>query len=58
MELRLEKWYSSENRHEEHFFMACGPSAGYQTSTYVFGYNPKIVSKEKVERILEIINGK
>jgi hypothetical protein len=53
--LRLEKWYSTENRHEEHYFLVDGLAAGYQESAYVFGYNPEIVSKEKVKRILDII---
>jgi len=55
MKLKLEKWYSTENRHEEHFFLADGLAAGYQESAYVFGYNPEIVSAEKVQRILRII---
>ena len=53
--LRLEKWFSTENRHEEHYFLADGLAAGYQESAYVFGYNPEIVPPEKVKRILEII---
>lgn len=53
--LRLERWYSTENRHEEHYFVAEGLQAGYQESAYVFGYNPKLISKTKVKRILAII---
>jgi len=53
--LRLEKWFSTENRHECHYFLKEGLAAGYQESAYVFGYNPEIVSPEKVKRILEII---
>lgn len=56
MKLCLEKWYSTENRHEEHYFLADASSAGYQDSAYVFGYNPEIVSEEKVKKILEIIS--
>lgn len=54
--LRLEKWFSTENRHEEHFFLVDGLKAGYQESAYVFGYNPEIVTPDKVSRILDIIN--
>lgn len=54
-ELKLEKWFSTENRHEEHFFMVDGLAAGYQESAYVFGYNPEVISPEKVERILRIV---
>jgi hypothetical protein len=53
--LRLEKWYSTENRHEEHFFLVDGLAAGYQESAYCFGYNPEMISPEKVKRILAII---
>jgi hypothetical protein len=55
--LRLEKWYSTENRHECHYFLADGLVAGYQESAYVFGYNPELVSAEKVAHILRIIQG-
>jgi hypothetical protein len=55
MKLRLEEWKSTENRHEKHYFMADGLAAGYQKSSYVFGYNPEIVSPDKVRRILAII---
>lgn len=55
MKLKLEKWQSSENRHEEHYFLADGPRTGYQDSAYVFGYNPELVTPEKVARILAII---
>lgn len=55
-ELRLEKWFSTENRHEEHFFLVDGLSAGYQESAYVFGYNPEIIGPDKLGRILQIIN--
>ena len=55
MKVRLEKWYSTENRHEEHFFLVDGPAAGYQESAYVFGYNPEVISPEKVARIMAIV---
>lgn len=55
MKLRLEKWYSTENRHEEHFFLQDGGSAGYQESAYVFGYNPEIISQETLRKIIELI---
>ena len=52
---RLERWYSTENRHEEHYFLADGLAAGYQESAYVFGYNPEIVSPQTVRAILDLI---
>jgi hypothetical protein len=55
MKLSLESWQSSDNRHEKHFFIKDGTGASYQDGRYVFGYNPDIVSAEKVERILRII---
>jgi hypothetical protein len=55
MKLNLENWASSDNRHEKHFFIADGQGASYQDGRYVFGYNPDIVSEDKVERILKII---
>lgn len=55
MKLRLEKWYSTENRHEEHFFLTDGLAAGYQESAYVFGYNPEIISQETLRKIIELI---
>lgn len=54
MKLRLEKWYSTENRHEEHFFLEGGISAGYQESAYVFGYNPELLTPDKIERMKAI----
>jgi hypothetical protein len=54
--LRLEVWHSSENREERHYFMSDPQPAGYQQSPYVWGYNPQVVSEEKVERILAILN--
>lgn len=55
MKLRLEKWYSTENRHEEHFFLADGLAAGYQESAYVFGYNPELIPPELVKKIIALI---
>lgn len=56
MKLSLEKWWSSDNRHERHYFIKEGEGVSYQDGRYVFGYNPEIISPEKVHRILEIIN--
>jgi hypothetical protein len=55
MQLSLEIWSSTDNRHERHFFIKDGAGASYQDGRYVFGYNPEIVSEDKVKRILEII---
>ena len=55
MKLRLEVWNSSENREERHFFINDFQPTAYQQSPYVFGYNPLVVSEDKVAKILEII---
>ena len=55
MQLDLEVWSSTDNRHERHYFIKDGAGASYQDGRYVFGYNPEIVPPEKVERILAII---
>ena len=54
--LRLEKWYSTENRHEVHYFLAEKLTAGYQESAYVVGFNPEIISAKTIKQILAIIN--
>jgi hypothetical protein len=56
--LHYEEWYSTENRHERHYFLPSTGHVGYQTQgAYVFGYNPELVSAEKVAHILRIIQG-
>jgi hypothetical protein len=52
--LHLEIWNSSENRQERHYFVK-GGDVGYQHNTYVFGYNPELVSEETVARIIALI---
>ncbi len=46
--LIIETWTSNEGSREDHYFLG-------DAKTYVFGYNPKLVTEEKAERILKII---
>ena len=55
MKLALEVWSSSDKRHERHFFIKDGQGASYQDGRYVMGYNPEIVSDEKMQAILTIL---
>ncbi len=54
MDKTLEIWQSDHNREECHYFVK-GGDVGYQHNTYLFGYNPQLVSEEKVAKILAII---
>lgn len=57
MKLRLETWKSDENREERHYFLKDFQPSGYQSSPYVFGINPQIVTEDQVRMILEMLNG-
>lgn len=46
MKVRSEKWTSSENRKEIHFFIE-------GTSIYLFGVNPKYIKKKDVNLLLK-----
>lgn len=48
--MKLERWVSDQNQEEIHYFIA-----GEQNE-YVIGYNPKYVSKEKIEALLREVN--
>jgi len=52
--LLLEKWHSSENRHECHYFIE-GGGKGYQHNTFLFGYNPELIPEEVAHALLEIV---
>jgi len=54
LKLRLEKWFSTTNKHEVHYFLDDKSPAG--DGAYVFGYNPEIILPDKLSRILDIIN--
>ena len=54
MKVSMEVWRSSHNREERHYFVP-GGDIGYQHNTYLFGYNPEIVSEETAMRILDLI---
>jgi hypothetical protein len=43
-EIKVESWTSSKNQNEIHFFMEDG--------TYLFGFNPKLMSRSKVAEFL------
>jgi len=49
MEPRIEIWNSNQNQEERHYFMPEHPN------TYIFGFNPQLVSTETAERIVEMI---
>lgn len=54
MKIKIEHWTSNENREEKHYFIE-GGNLGYQYNTYLFGYNPKIVSEDLARTILTMI---
>lgn len=54
MNISIEIWKSDNNRQERHYFVQ-GGDVGYQHNTYLFGFNPEIVSEETAKRILDII---
>lgn len=51
MKLILEQWKSNKGNREDHYFI---DSKGEKV--YLWGYNPKLVGREKVRRIIKIIN--
>ena len=48
--MKLECWKSDQNQEEIHYFIE-----GEQNE-YIIGYNPKYISKEKIEALLGEIN--
>lgn len=44
--MRIERWTSSENREEIHYFVN-------DMETYLFGYNPEVIPKDVVSPIIE-----
>jgi hypothetical protein len=52
--MELEIWISNENREEHHYFLP-GGDVGYQHNTYLFGYNPRLVSETTVQEIIKLI---
>lgn len=56
MTLHVENWYSTENRHERHYFLQDGKQHGYQVDgAYLCGINPDLVSPELEQQILELL---
>lgn len=55
MKLCVEVWRSDHNREERHYFVPAG-DIGYQHNTYLFGYNPELVSEEIVQQIIDMID--
>ena len=51
IELYYERWLSSDNQTEIHYFIK-------GTDVYVFGYNPDLLNEDIVNRILEENNYK
>ncbi len=54
MKVELEVWNSTANRQEKHYFIPDG-DRGYQHNTYLFGYNPELVSEELARTFLAMI---
>lgn len=52
----VEIWKSSENREEWHYFLKDGEGHAYQNADYLFGVNPKHFSREKIQRILDMLD--
>jgi Recombination endonuclease VII len=53
--LKIESWSSNQNHEEHHFFLPANEH-GYQSSQYVLGYNPKLISDAKLQRIMAIVS--
>jgi hypothetical protein len=51
----LEVCNSSENRQERHYFLKDGNSHAYQNADYLFGINPKLVTPDLEQKILELL---
>ena len=49
MKPRIEIWTSNQNQEERHFFMP------EEHNTYIWGYNPQIISQETADRIISMI---
>ncbi len=52
--MKLEIWQSDNNREERHYFIE-GGDRGYQHNTYLFGYNPQLISDKTAAAILILI---
>jgi hypothetical protein len=52
--LKCETWASNQNHEERHFFKPA-QEIGYQSSKYIFGYNPTVISEAKIARIWKIL---
>lgn len=50
-QVHIEHWKSSKGNREDHYFS--GPK-----KVYLFGYNPELVSKEQINKIMKILNVK
>lgn len=51
--IELEKWKSDNNRNEQHYFIKGGDN-GYQHNTYLFGYNPDLLSEDFAHETLRL----
>lgn len=52
--MKLEIWRSTLNQEERHYFTV-NKGKGYQRHQYVFGYNPKAISKALARKIIALI---
>jgi len=46
---RIEIWNSNQNQEERHYFMPEDPN------TYIFGFNPQLISSQMAEYIVNMI---
>lgn len=53
MKLRIEKWKSSDNNSEIHFYLQ-----GKKTETYLCGFNRKHFNNKKIEKIIKMAKKK
>jgi hypothetical protein len=49
---RIEVWKSDQQQEERHYFLS------NEANTYLFGYNPLLVSEAKANQIIELMLGK
>ena len=50
----IEVWNSDHNRQERHYFIR-GGDRGYQHNTYLFGYNPELITEATAQKIMALI---
>ncbi len=49
--MNIEKWKSNKGNREDHYFV------DKESKIYLFGYNPKYISRKQIKEIEKIIYG-